>query len=122
MANAPQAPKAPETPASAPAAAPAADEGYTFETVAVPAATRASALVNPFESAVKALAESMGEGGEKSAEAKVVRVPTTKAVKVKRQLSDAGKAAGVTVRSIPKEEGEHTLFTFWTVKRITHSR
>lgn len=120
MANTP-APAA--APAAAPAPAPAAteEESYAFETVAVPAATRASVLVNPFDAVVKALAESM-KGGEKSAEAKTVTVDTPKAAKVKRQLADAGKTHNVTVRSIPKESGDKTTLTFWTVKRITHSR
>lgn len=95
-------------------------DNIATDDAAVPEQTRAS-KPNPFGEVVAALADTMTDEG-RSASAKTVTVPADAVPKVKRYLSLAGQANGVSVRSIVDEDGKNARVTFWAVTRIVRER
>lgn len=95
----------------------------TFSTAAVPEQIFTKAAEpNPFEDAVKALVESMGDA-EQSVSASVAVVPTEEVAKRVRQVQALGEPLGVTVRKKIEDQGDGTsTLTFWTTKRIVRPR
>jgi hypothetical protein len=98
----------------------------TFSDVAKPVVTRKSNTENPYRAVVKDIAGATNGEGEPLAKAHTMTsVNVDEQVKdiarVHRQLAEAGKAAGVTVRSliVPDASTLTTTVSFWTVKRIT---
>jgi hypothetical protein len=98
-----------------------------FETVEVPAVTRAIAP-NPFSEAISAL---IGDGTTLAKEARRFKLLNTTtedkpAKTTQRQLRDAGTKRvngkqDVTVRQSMKQEGKDVVVTFWVVEKITHA-
>lgn len=93
----------------------AAPVGPVFADAPIPKVTR-TAAPNPFAEVVAALVPDSG--------AKVVTIALGDSsekqmvARVRRQLQEAGHAAGKSVRSVFDVQGQNVTVTFWTVPRI----
>ena len=100
-------------------------ETYTFEDTDIPAVTRATSVINPFAGKVAELVAAWDTTLARSKAAVTFTVATAQLDKVQRQIGNAGKDAGVSMRQVKVAiAGNDTQvkLTFWAVDKITRPR
>ena len=100
-------------------------ETFTFEDTFIPVVTRTSNIVNPFAGKVAELKAHWDATLARSKAAVTFTVATSQLDRVQRQIGNAGKDAGVSMRQVKTAiDGNDTQvkLTFWAVDKITRPR
>ena len=98
---------------------------YTFEDTEIPAVTRTSTIINPFAAKVAELVAKWDTAEGRSKHSVTFTVATANLDRVQRQIGNAGKDAGVSMRQVRTPiEGNATQvkLCFWAVTKITRPR